>query len=244
VTDHVTTDRLVALTGEGEIDKTRLGLQVAEQVQPEFADGARVTEHDAAERRQIAAMSCEAIGLTARGDGVDLEDLLEAIGAFQHCVSEIAGRHSGFIASRRGNTVLVLFGYPAAHEHDAEEAIRAGLELCAAVRTLRPDADVPMRCRVGIATGMVIVGDLVGLGEVRDHGIVGDAPDLAVRLQVSAKPDTVAIEPTTWRLIGNLFDCRDLGALDTNSDGEPIRRWQVLGESVVASRFEACAGRN
>ena len=93
--------------------------------------------------------------------------------------------------------------------------------MCAAVRTLRPDADVPMRCRVGIATGMVIVGDLVGFGEVRDHGIVGDAPDLAVRLQVSAKPDTVATEPTTWRLIGDLFDCRDLGALDTNSDTEP-----------------------
>ena len=137
---------------------------------------------------------------------------------------------------------MSFFGYPAAHEHDAEQAIHAGLELCAAVRTLRPDADVPMRCRVGIATGMVIVGDLAGVGALRDHGIVGDAPDLAARLQVSAQPDTVTIEPTTWRLIGNLFDCRDLGALDTNSVTEPIRRWQVLGESVVASRFEALRG--
>src|SRR6516164_3456881 len=187
-------------------------------------------------------MSCEAIGVSARADGINLEDLLEAIGAFQQCVSEIVSRHSGFIAGRLGNTVLVLFGYPAAHEHDAERAIRAGLELCAAVRTLRTDADVPMRCRVGIATGMVIVGDLVGAGEGRDHGIVGDAPDLAVRLQVSAQPDTVTIEPTTWRLIGNLFDCRDLSVLDTKSDPEPIRRWQVLGESVVASRFEALRG--
>ena len=206
---------------------------------PEFADGVRVTEHDEAERRQITAMSCEALGLAARADGIGLDDLAEAIGAFQHCVSEIVGRQGGFIASRLGNTVLVLFGYPAAHEHDAERAIRAGLELCAAVRTLRPDADVPMRCRVGIATGMVIVGDLVAVGEVRDHGMVGDAPDLAARLQVSAQPDTVTIERTTWRLIGNLFDCRDL---DTNSDPEPIRRWQVLGESVVASRFEALHG--
>jgi DNA-binding winged helix-turn-helix (wHTH) protein/predicted ATPase len=209
---------------------------------PEFADGVRVTKHDEAERRQITAMSCEAIGLAARADGIGLDDLAEAIGAFQHCVSEIVGRHGGFIASRLGNTVLVLFGYPAAHEHDAERAIRAGLELCAAVRTLRPDVDVPMRCRVGIATGMVIVGDLVAVGEARDHGIVGDAPDLAARLQVSAQPDTVTIERTTWRLIGNLFDCRDLGALDTNSDTRPIRRWQVLGESVVASRFEALHG--
>ena len=209
---------------------------------PELADGVRVTKHDEAERRQITAMSCEAIGLAARADGGGLEDLAEAIGAFQHCVSEIVARQSGFIASRLGNSVLVLFGYPAAHEHDAEQAIRAGLELCAAVRTLRPDADVPMRCRVGIATGMVIVGDLAGVGEGRDHGIVGDAPDLAARLQVSAQPDTVTIERTTWRLIGNLFDSRDLGALDTNSDTGPIRRWQVLGESVVASRFEALHG--
>src|SRR5271165_2457816 len=201
----------------------------------------RVT-HDQAERRQITAMSCEAIGGAGRADGIGLEDLREAIGAFQRCVSEIVDRHDGFVVSRLGNAELVLFGYPAAHEHDAEQAVRAGLELCAAVRTLRLGVDVPMQCRVGIATGMVIVGDLVGVGALRDHGIVGDAPDLAARLQASAQPDTVTIEPTTWRLIGNLFDCRDLGALDTNSDPEPIRRWQVLGESVVASRFEALRG--
>ncbi len=223
---------------------TNLSESVSELIGREaaLAEVTDLVTHDAAERRQITAMSCEALGVAARADGIGLENLLEAIGAFQHCVSEIAGRHGGFIASRLGNTVLVLFGYPAAHEHDAEQAIRAGLELCAAVRTLRPDANAPMRCRIGIATGMVIVGDLVGVGEVRDHGIVGDAPDLAVRLQVSAQPDSVTIEPTTWRLIGNLFDCRDLGALDTNTDTEPIRRWQVLGESVVASRFEALRG--
>jgi len=242
VTDVVATDRPVTPISEGEIGETRLGLQVTPQVQPEATDRTWVTKHDEAERRQITAMSCEALGVAARADGNGLENLLEAIGAFQQCVSEIVGRHGGFIASRLGNTVLVLFGYPAAHEHDAEQTIRAGLELCGAVRTLRPDANAPMRCRVGIATGMVIVGDLVGVGEARDHGIVGDAPDLAVRLRVSARPDTVTIEPTTWRLIGNLFDCRDLGALDTNSDTEPIRRWQVLGESVVASRFEALRG--
>jgi DNA-binding winged helix-turn-helix (wHTH) protein/predicted ATPase/class 3 adenylate cyclase len=216
--------------------------QVARQLSPEFAEGMRVTTHDEAERRQITVMSCEAVGVAARADGIGLEDLFEAIGAFQRCVLEIVGRHSGIIVNRLGNTVLVLFGYPAAHEHDAEQAIHAGLELCAAVRTLRPDADVPMRCRVGIATGMVIVGDLAAVGGVQDHGIVGDAPDLAVRLQVAAQSDTVTIEPTTWRLIGNLFDCRDLGAPDTNTDTGPIRRWQVLGESVVASRFEALRG--
>jgi predicted ATPase/class 3 adenylate cyclase len=194
------------------------------------------TPHDDAERRQITAMSCELIGLT---DRVDFEDLREAVGAFQHCVSDTVGPHDGFVASRHGNTVLVLFGYPAAHEHDAEQAVRAGLELCAAVGTLRPGAEVPVRCRVGIATGVVIVGDLVGVGELRAHRIIGDAPNLAGRLQLSAQPDTVAIEPATWRLIGKLFDCRDLGAIDTTSGAEPMRIWQVLRESIVASRFEA-----
>ncbi len=171
VTDLVTTDRLVTPIREGEFGKTRLGLQVAQQVQLGPADRMWVRKHDEAERRQITAMSCEAIGVAARADGNGLENLLEAIGAFQRCVSEIASRHIGFIASHFGNTVLVLFGYPVAHEHDAEQAIRAGLELCAAVRTLRPDTDAPMRCRIGIATGMVIVGDLVGVGEVRDMGL-------------------------------------------------------------------------
>src|SRR5271165_7142987 len=216
--------------------------QVARRQPPEAREGAQVTKHGAAERRQITAVSCEALGLAVQADGTGLEDLAEGIGAFQRCVSEIVGRHRGFVAGRFGNSVLVLFGYPAAHEHDAERAVHAGLDLCAAVRALRPDADVPMRCRVGIAAGTVIVGDLVGAGEVRDHGIVGDTPDLAARLQSSAQPDTVTIEPTTWRLIGNLFDCLDLGPLDANSDAEPIRRWRVLSESVVASRFEALRG--
>ena len=181
-------------------------------------------------------------GGASRRDG--LEDLLEAIGAFQHCVSEIAGRHSGFIARRLGNTVLVLFGYPAAHEDDAEQAIRAGLELCAAVRTLRPDADVPMRCRVGIATGMVIVGGLVGVGEVWDHGIVGDAPDLAVRLQVSAQPDTVTIEPNTWRLIGNC----SIAAISKHSTRTATPSRYAVGRCWVRVSWRAasrqCADRN
>ena len=200
------------------------------------------TQHGEAERRQITAMSCELVGVAARADGAGLEDLGETIGDFHRCVSEIVGRHNGFIASRLGNIVLVLFGYPAAHEHDAEQAVRAGLEISAAVKTLRPGADVPMRCRAGIATGMVIVGDLVGVGELWAHRIVGDAPNLAARLQVSAQPDTVVIEPATRRLIGNLFDCCDLGPIATTSGTEPMRIWQVLGESIVASRFEALRG--
>jgi DNA-binding winged helix-turn-helix (wHTH) protein/predicted ATPase len=198
--------------------------------------------HREAERRQITGLSCELVGVGAGAGGTGLEDLREAVGNFRRIVSETAARRAGVLYGHLGNSLLLLFGYPAAHEDDAERAIHAGLELCAAVRSPRPDADVAMRCRVGIATGMVIVGDLVGAGEVRDHGVVGDTPDLAVRLQLTAQPDTVTIERTTWRLIGSLFDCRELRALDTNSETEPIRRWQVLGQSAVASRFEALRG--
>jgi class 3 adenylate cyclase len=198
--------------------------------------------HREAERRQITAMSCELVGAAPGGDGAALEDLREAIGGFQRCVAEAADRHQGSVYRELGNCALVMFGYPEAHEHDAEQAIRAGLELCATVRTLRGDADLPVRCRVGVATGMVIVGDPVGAAVARGESIVGDAPNLAARLSLSSPHDTVAIEPATRRLIGNLFDCRELGAIETAGGNEPIRRWQVLGESLVASRFEALRG--
>src|SRR6516165_6236836 len=138
-----------------------------------------------AERRQITAMSCELIAISGRADGVGLEDLRDVIAAFQRCVSETVDRRDGFVVSRLGNAALVFFGYPAAHEYDAEQAVRAGLELCTAVRTLRSGADQPMRCRVGIATGMAIIGDLSGDGALQDREVIGDAPNLAGRLQLS-----------------------------------------------------------
>jgi class 3 adenylate cyclase/predicted ATPase len=195
-----------------------------------------------AERRQITAMSCELIGISGDADGVDLEDLRDVVAAFQRCVLETVDRHDGFVVSRLGNAALVLFGFPAAHEYDAERAVRAGLELCAAVRTLRPDADRPMRCRVGIATGMAIIGDLGGDGALEDREVIGDAPNLAGRLQLSIQPDIVAIEPATRRLIGNLFDCRDLGTIDTTGGTKPLHIWQVLEDSAIANRFEALRG--
>ena len=210
--------------------------------QVEVAPNLAPTSHHDAERRQISALSCELIGIAGRTDGTDLEDQREAVGVFRNCVSEMAGRHEGFFYRHHGKNVLVLFGYPAAHEHDGEQAVRAGLELCAAVRALRPNADPPMRCRVGIATGMVIIGDVVAADESRDHEIIGDTPDVAARLQVSAHPDTVAIDPATRLLIGNLFDCRELGAIEADGGTGPIRIWQVLGDRIVPSRFEALRG--
>jgi class 3 adenylate cyclase len=195
-----------------------------------------------AERRQITAMSCELIGMSGGADGVGLEDLRDVVAAFQRCVSETVDRHDGFVVSRLGNAALGLFGYPAAHEYDAERAVRAGLELCAAVRTLTPDADLPMRCRVGIATGMAIIGGLSGDGALQHREVIGDAPNLAGRLQLSIQPDIVAIEPATRRLIGNLFDCRDLGTIDTTRGTEPLHIWQVLEGSAIANRFEALRG--
>jgi DNA-binding winged helix-turn-helix (wHTH) protein/predicted ATPase len=197
--------------------------------------------HDA-ERRQITAMSCELIGLSERGDTVDLETLREAVVALQHVISEIAARYDGFIVNRQGNTLLILFGYPAAHEHNAEEAVRAGLELCAAVRGAKPGADGRTECRIGVATGVVIIGNPAEDGEPGPQEIVGNAPVLAARLQLTARPNTVVIDAATRRLIGNLFDCRDLDTLETASDTEPMHRWQVLAARVGESRFEALRG--
>jgi class 3 adenylate cyclase/predicted ATPase len=187
-------------------------------------------------------MSCELIGVAARADGIDLENLRAAAVLFQRCISDTLGRFDGLVVSGIGNTILALFGYPLAHEYDAEQAVRAGLELCAAVGALRPDADPPMRCRVGIATGMVIVGEHARNGKGRDYEIVGNIPDLSALLRISAQAGAVAIDQITRNLIGNLFDCRELDAIETTGGTGPMRSWQVLGESVVASRFEALRG--
>ena len=156
-------------------------------------------------------MSCELLGVSGRADGVDLDDLREAVGAFHGCVSDAADRHTGFVVSRLGNAAVVLFGYPAAHEHEAEQAVRAAIELCAAVRTLRARSGATLQCRIGIATGMAIISDLREGSAPGDREIVGDAADLAVQVRLSAQPDIVAIEPATRRLIGGLFDCVEFG---------------------------------
>jgi class 3 adenylate cyclase len=185
-------------------------------------------------------MSCELVDLSARAEDPGLEDQHEAVGDFRRSVSETVGHFNGFIARNLGNSALVLFGYPKADEHDPEHAVRAGLELCTMVATGKTVAGVPMRCRVGIATGNAIIGNLQG-GALGDLDIVGDVPNLATQLRISAQPDIVAIDPTTRLLIGNLFDCRALGAIETRG-AESMRGYHVLGESLVARRFEALRG--
>jgi DNA-binding winged helix-turn-helix (wHTH) protein/predicted ATPase len=205
---------------------------------PDPAPGLRAD----AERRQITVMSCELIGAVGRADGVGLEDLRDAIVAFQRCATETVDRHGGFVFDHLGNAALVLFGYPVAHEHAAEQAVRAGLALCAALSTPRHGTDAPAQCRVGVATGVAIIGERSLGNASEDREIVGDAPNLAMQLRLSAEPGIVVIEPATRRLIGGLFDCRDLGTIDTADGTEPVRVWKVLGESVTVSRFEALRG--
>lgn len=194
-----------------------------------------------AERRQITAMSCELIGLLKQADSADLETVRDAGVRLQRCVLEIAARHDGFIVNRQANTLLVLFGYPAAQEHNAEQAVRAGLETCAAVVAGAPEANGSTGCRIGVATGVVIIGSPDN-GGPSPQEIVGNAPTLAVRLQLAAQPNTVVIDATTRRLIGNLFDCSDLGTTAAAGGTEPMQCWQVMGLRVGESRYEALRG--
>ena len=196
-----------------------------------------VAPHEAAERRQVTVMFSDLVGSTALSARMDPEDLREVISAYQKCVAQTVQRFGGFVAKYMGDGVLVYFGYPQAHEDDAERAVRAGLELIEAVGGLKSGA--PLQTRVGIATGLVIVGDLIGSGEAQERGIVGETPNLAARLQGIAEPNTVVIAEDTRKLLGNLFELEDLGAKDLKGIAGPLRAWAALRPSSVASRFEA-----
>jgi class 3 adenylate cyclase len=150
---------------------------------------------DTAERRQVTVMFSDLVGSTALSARMDPEDLREVISAYQKCVTESVRQFGGFVAKYIGDGVLIYFGYPQAHEDDAERAVRAGLELIAAVSALK--SPVALQTRVGIATGLVVVGDLIGSGEAQERGIVGETPNLAARLQGIAEPNTVVIGGST-----------------------------------------------
>jgi len=190
-----------------------------------------------AERRQVTVLFSDLVGSTALSARMDPEDLREVISAYQKSVAETVRRFGGFVAKYMGDGVLVYFGYPEAHEDDAERAVRAGLELIAAVIALKTRAS--LQTRVGIATGLVVVGDLIGSGEAQERGIVGETPNLAARLQGIAEPNMVVIAEGTRRLLGNLFELEDLGAKDLKGIAGPVRAWAALRPSTVESRFEA-----
>jgi len=190
-----------------------------------------------AERRQITVMFCDLVGSTALAGRHDPEDLREIVGVYHRVVADTVGRFAGFVAKYMGDGVLVYFGYPQAHEDDSERAVRAGLAVVDAVAGL----DIPERLavRLGIASGLVVVGDLLGEGAAQERGVVGETPNLAARLQGLADPGTAVIADSTRRQLGGLFDVADLGPQQLAGFAEPQRVWRVLGESEVISRFEA-----
>src|ERR1700691_5954128 len=190
-----------------------------------------------AERRQVTVMFSDLVGSTALSGRMDPEDLREVITSYQRCVAETVQRFGGFVAKYMGGGVLVYFGYPEAHEDDAERAVRSGLELVAAVGALKTHA--PLQTRVGIATGLVVVGDLIGSGASQEQAIVGETPNLAARLQGVAEPNSVVIAEGTRRLLGNLFEVEDLGAKDLKGIAGPVRAWAALRASSAEGRFEA-----
>jgi class 3 adenylate cyclase len=192
---------------------------------------------DNAERRQVTVMFADLVGWTALSTSMDPEDLREVISAYQKCAAATVRRFDGFIAQYLGDGVLAYFGYPRAHEDDAERAVRAGLELIAAVAALK--TVVSLQTRVGIATGLVVVGDLLGAGNAEERGIVGETPNLAARLQGIAKPNMVVIAESTRKLLGNLFELEDLGAIDLKGISGPVSVWTALRPSSIESRFEA-----
>jgi class 3 adenylate cyclase len=162
-----------------------------------------------AERRQLTVMFCDLVGSTPLSARYDPEDLREVIGAYHRCVADTVARFAGFVAKYMGDGVLVYFGYPAAHEDDAERAVRAGLAVIDAVgRLATPEA---LNVRLGGASGLVVVGDLIGAGAAQERGVVGETPNLAARLQALAAPGTLIIAESTRRQIGNLFEIEDLG---------------------------------
>src|SRR6267378_3267294 len=195
----------------------------------------------AAERRQLTVMFCDLVGSTELASHLDPEDLREVVAAYQRAVAEVVVGLDGFVAKYMGDGVLAYFGYPRAHEDDAEHAVGAGLGVIEAVRRLDVEF-VKLQARVGIATGWVVVGDLIGEGSAREQSVVGETPNLAARLQALAEPDAVVIAAGTRRLVGDLFDYRDLGAVELKGIAAPVLAWQVLRPSVVASRFEALRG--
>ena len=197
-------------------------------------------QKDIAERRQVTVMFSDLVGSTALSAHMDPEDMREIISAYQKCVTEIVQRFGGFVAKYMGDGVLIYFGYPEAHEDDAERAVRAGLELIGAVGAVKSNA--PLQTRVGTATGLVVVGDLIGSGEAQERGIVGETPNLAARLQSIAEPNMVVIADGTRKLLGNLFELEDLGPKDLKGIAGPTRAFAALRASSAEGRFEALHG--
>jgi class 3 adenylate cyclase len=183
-------------------------------------------------------MFCDLVASTSLSSRLDPEDMREIIGAYHRCCAELIERAGGFVAKYMGDGVLAYFGYPQAHEDDVERAVRAALGLSTAIPKLQIGSNAPLQVRVGIATGLVVVGDLVGRGDAQERGAVGDTPNLAARLQALAEPGQVLISKGTRRLARGLFDYDDLGRVRLKGLTDPVQAWRcsACARSRAASR--------
>src|SRR5271168_1819216 len=197
------------------------------------------TSPDVAERRQLTVMFCDLVGSTAMSARLDPEDMREVIRAYQGACSGAVARYDGFVAKFMGDGVLAYFGFPRAHEEDAERAVRAGLDITAVVAKLETRANEKLEVRIGIATGIVVVGDLVGQGSAQEQAVIGDTPNLAARLQALAEPGAVVIAESTRRLLGGAFELKPLGSQVLKGFDAPVPAWMALREAENVSRFEA-----
>ncbi|MFB9264347.1 adenylate/guanylate cyclase domain-containing protein [Bradyrhizobium erythrophlei] len=200
---------------------------------------AESTAHQDAERRHLTVMFCDLVGSTALSARLDPEDMWEVLRAYRAACARVIATYDGVVARFVGDGILAYFGYPRAHEDDAERAVRAGLDIIAAIRKLETRAEERVAVRIAIASGLVVVGDLVSGGASEEQALVGDTPNIAARLQSLAEPGVVVVAASTRRLLGNLFTLRNLGRREVKGISEPIAVWAVEGEPASESRFEA-----
>jgi class 3 adenylate cyclase/predicted ATPase len=223
----------LATDADTPVSRASLAERAASAASPKEAK----TSH--AERRQLTVMFVDLVGSTELSQRLDPEDTREVILAYQRAVSREIARYEGRVAKLMGDGVLAYFGWPQAHEDDAERAVRAGLAIAAASAELSAPGGKPLAARVGIATGLVVVGDLIGEGAAQEEAVVGDAPNLAARLQALAEPGSVVVAEATQRLVVGLFVANDLGARALKGFAAPVRCWRIVGETTAESRFEA-----
>jgi class 3 adenylate cyclase len=226
------TDRELAELGVLPEHRRKMLRAIAALYAAPLAPAATATEaasREEAERRQLTVMFCDLVGASALAARLEPQDMERMIASYRACMCEVVGRYHGMIARHLGEGVFAYICYSRAQEDDAEQSVRAALALVDAVANHRPGADAALQARIGIATGTVIVGELLGHEAPAEQTVVGDAPNLAARLQALAEPGAVLICPWTRRLAGGRFDCRDLGPLALKGRAEPVSAWQVLG---------------
>ncbi len=250
VLPELTSDDLISLGVTSVGHRRKLLAAIAALSTSRHAATMTGTSHDTleaaagtGERRQLTVMFCDVVGSTALSTRLDPEDLSKLIRSYQACVATTIARFGGFIARYVGDGVLIYFGWPEAGEGDAEQAVRAALAVVDAIDT-SPSLTEPTQVRIGIATGLVVVGEPIGTGEARQQTAIGETPNVAARMQALAGPNGVVIDGATRRLIGGLFDCRDLGVFALKGLRVRVPAWQVIGPSAIESRFEALRAGN